>query len=94
MTTFLSFLKILFAAGLIWFSLYLGVLGFMTTVLALTILLLLFALCALISGAWLALHMLKRANDVWLRGLIVLLIVAGLVVTWFALDGINWFKGF
>lgn len=94
MNAFAGFLNVLLAAVLIWFSLYLGVLGFMTTVLTMTLLLLVFAIAALISGAWLALHMLQRANDVWLRGLIVLLIVAGLVVTWFALNGINWFKGF
>ncbi|TKW79834.1 MAG: hypothetical protein DI543_03195 [Bradyrhizobium icense] len=94
MTTFASFLKVLLAAALIWFSVYLGVMGLLTTMLALSLILLVCALAALVGGSWLALHMLQRANDVWLRLLIVALIVAGTVITLHTLNSINWFKGF
>lgn len=94
MTTFNNFLKILLGAALIWFSIYLGVMGLMSTVLALSLIMMVFAIAALVGGAWLAAGVLKRADDFWLRIIIISLIVGGALITLHTLNDINWFKGF
>lgn len=97
MKNFVSYLKALLIAVLIWFGVYISTIGPVAAGFAVSVLLLVAGGIVLFMGAILAATMLQRSEDKWLRLALVLLLSVGTVVVTRALAGITsiaWFKGF
>lgn len=97
MKNFVSYIKALFVAVLVWFGVYISTIGPVAAGFTFSVLLLLFGAIVLFMGTVLAATMLQRSEDKWLRLALVLLLSVGTVVVTRALAGftsIAWFKGF
>lgn len=94
MSTLATFLKVLLACTLIWSGIYMLTMGLLTTMIVLSVFLLVFSLACLFAGIWLALNLLKRNSDNWLRIGLVVLVPLGLAALYSLLNGITWVKGF
>lgn len=93
MNNFTGYLKALLIATLIWIGVYVGTVGLLSAGFALSVILLALAMIALLVGAVMAVSLLERAEDVWLRLALVLLISVGTVAFLRAMEKLTWIKG-
>lgn len=97
MKNFVSYLKALLIAVLMWIGVYVSTIGALAAGFTASVLVLMLGLVVMFVGAILAATMLQRSDDKWLRLALVLLLSGGTVLAMRALGGftsIAWLKGF
>jgi len=94
MKNFVTYLKALMIAALIWIGVYVSTMGALTAGFTFSLILLVVGLVLLFIGVLMAASLLQRSNDKWLRGLLVLLLSVGTVIALRAMEGVHWTKGF
>jgi len=97
MKNFVSYLKALLIAVLMWIGVYVSTIGALAAGFTFSLILLMLGVVVMFIGAILAATMLQRSDDKWLRLALVLLLSGGTVIAVRAMGGITsiaWLKGF